>query len=205
MMSSWVHRILIHGRRGKVNISRDKNVRQATQKEVTQVVHIYYENLSFRQHRFQKFLNVVSVSIILTVEMVPKRVIGEMVLDGGGHFIPAEGIFGVHTSLVAHDRATEDTRAHHTGKEDKNIINIVTHTTHRIILAGLGGTKGETYQVGQVQSHLQGNIKLSPLRNNTEVYCCTPMYRLITCHMASDSTSTLQAHNNELGFFLRKK
>ena len=42
---------------------------------------------------------------------------GEMVLDWGGHFIPA-GIFGVHTlslllpSLVAHDRVTEDTRAH---------------------------------------------------------------------------------------------
>ena len=50
-----------------------------------------------------------------------------MVLDGGGHFIPA-GIFGVHTlsllltSLVAHDRAKEDTHKHHTGKERKNII-----------------------------------------------------------------------------------
>ena len=47
-----------------------------------------------------------------------------MVLDGGGHFIPA-GIFGLHTlslllaSLVAHDRATEDTRTH-TGKEHKS-------------------------------------------------------------------------------------
>ena len=28
--------------------------------------------------------------------MVPNQVIGEVVLDGGGHFIPA-GIFGVHT------------------------------------------------------------------------------------------------------------
>ena len=46
---------------------------------------------------------------------------GEMVLDGGGHFISA-GIFGLHTlsllsaSLVAHDCAKEDTRTH-TGKE----------------------------------------------------------------------------------------
>ena len=61
------------------------------------------------------------------VELVPNQVIGEMVLDGGGHFIPA-GIFGVHalslllTSLVAHDRAKEDTHKHHTGKEYKNII-----------------------------------------------------------------------------------
>ena len=47
-------------------------------------------------------------------------VIGEMVLDGSGHFIPA-GIYGFHTlflllaSLVAHDRATEDNHKHHTG------------------------------------------------------------------------------------------
>ena len=30
------------------------------------------------------------------VEMAPNQVMGEMVLDGGGHFIPA-GIDGVHT------------------------------------------------------------------------------------------------------------
>ena len=53
--------------------------------------------------------------------------IGEMVLDGGRHFIPA-GIFGVHTlfllltSLVAHDRAKEDTHKHHIGKERNNVI-----------------------------------------------------------------------------------
>ena len=52
--------------------------------------------------------------------MVPNRVMGEMVLNGGGHFIPA-GIDGFHAlslllaSLVAHDRATEDTHTH-TGK-----------------------------------------------------------------------------------------
>ena len=46
-----------------------------------------------------------------------------MVLDGGGQYIPPD-IFGFHTlslllaSLVAHDRATEDTRTH-TGKEHK--------------------------------------------------------------------------------------
>ena len=46
-----------------------------------------------------------------------------MVLDGGGHFIPA-GIDGFHTlslllgSLVAHDRAKKDTHTH-TGKEHK--------------------------------------------------------------------------------------
>ena len=58
----------------------------------------------------------------------------EMVLDGGGHFIPA-GIFGVRTlslllpSLVAHDRAAEDTRTHQTGKEHKNIT--IRHTQIR--------------------------------------------------------------------------
>ena len=55
------------------------------------------------------------------VEMAPNQVIGEMVLDGGGPFIPA-GIFGLHTlslllaSRAAHHHATEDTRTH-TGKE----------------------------------------------------------------------------------------
>ena len=38
------------------------------------------------------------------------------------------------------------------------------------------------------------NVKLNPLSKNTEVYCCTPMHRYITCRMADDSTSTLQAH-----------
>ena len=57
------------------------------------------------------------------VEMVPNQVMSKMVLDGGGYFIPA-GIDGFHTlslllaSLVAHDRATEDTHTH-TGKEHK--------------------------------------------------------------------------------------
>ena len=56
-----------------------------------------------------------------SVEMAPNQVMGEIVLDGGGHFIPAD-IFGLHTlslllaSRAAHDRATEDTRTH-TGKE----------------------------------------------------------------------------------------
>ena len=52
-----------------------------------------------------------------------------MVLDGGGHFIPA-GIFGVRTLsllltfLVAHDSAKEDTDKYRTGKEHKNIIRL---------------------------------------------------------------------------------
>ena len=59
---------------------------------------------------------------------------GEMVLDGGGHFIP--GIFGLRTlyllltSLVAHDRATEDTHSH-TGKEHKSINTINVGTVHK--------------------------------------------------------------------------
>ena len=54
------------------------------------------------------------------VELVPNQVVGEIVLDGSGHFISA-GIDGLHTisllllSLVAHDRATRDTHKHHTG------------------------------------------------------------------------------------------
>ena len=49
---------------------------------------------------------------------------GEMVLDGGRHFIPL-GIDSLHTlsllltSLVAHDRATEDNHTH-TGKEHQS-------------------------------------------------------------------------------------
>ena len=35
--------------------------------------------------------------------------------------------------------------------------------THRIILPESGGTEGETDQVGQVQSQLEGNIKLNPV------------------------------------------
>ena len=59
--------------------------------------------------------------LILIVEMAPNQVIGEMVLDGGGHYIPA-GILGFHTlslllaPLVAHDRATVDNHTH-VGKE----------------------------------------------------------------------------------------
>ena len=51
----------------------------------------------------------------------------EMVLDGGGHLIPA-GILGVHTlslflsSRATHDRATEGTRTH-TGKEHQMLYH----------------------------------------------------------------------------------
>ena len=65
------------------------------------------------------------------VEMVPNQVMGEMVLDRGGRFIPA-GIFSFHTlslllaSLVAHDRATVDTHAH-TGKKHKTRQETLSH------------------------------------------------------------------------------
>ena len=55
------------------------------------------------------------------------RVTCEMVSDGGGRFIPA-GIAGLHTlsllltSLVAHDRATEDNNTHHTGRVSYTVI-----------------------------------------------------------------------------------
>ena len=67
--------------------------------------------------------------------MVPNQVIGEMVLDRGGHFIPA-GIDGFHTfssllaSLVAHDRAKEDTHTH-TGKEHQSTNTINVGTVHK--------------------------------------------------------------------------
>ena len=71
----------------------------------------------------------------MLVEMAPNQVISEMVLDGGGHFISA-GIFGVRAlslllaSLVAHDRATEDTRTH-TGKEHKSTKTILGYTRNK--------------------------------------------------------------------------
>ena len=55
---------------------------------------------------------------------------GEMVLDGGGRFIPA-GIVGSHTLslllafLVAHDRVTEDTHPHHTGRVSYTKIRLI--------------------------------------------------------------------------------
>ena len=60
---------------------------------------------------------------IWSVEMVPDQIMGEMVLDGGGQFIPA-GVVGLHTlslllaSLVPRDRAKEHTYTH-TGKKRK--------------------------------------------------------------------------------------
>ena len=81
--------------------------------------------------------------------MVPNQVIGELVLDEGGHFIPA-GIFGLHTlslllaSLVAHDRAEEDTHTH-TGKEHQSTNTI------------------DTLNVGTVHKSRQGGINFVPL------------------------------------------
>ena len=85
------------------------------------------------------------------VEMVPNQVMCEMVSDEGGHFIPA-GIFGLHTlslllaSLIAHDRAKEDTRTH-TGKEHK-----FTNTRDTC-----------TLNVGTVYKPRQGGINSVPL------------------------------------------
>ena len=78
---------------------------------------------------------------------------GEMVLDGGGHFIPA-GIGGLHTlsllltSLVAHDRATEDTRTH-TGKQHQFTNTKDVHTC--------------TLNVDTVPKPRQGGINSVPL------------------------------------------
>ena len=95
------------------------------------------------------------------VEMGPNRVMNEMVLDGGGHFIPA-GIFGLPTlsllltSQAAHDRATEDTRTHiqerntHTGKE-------------RYTIRSKPDTHLNTLNVGTVHKLKQGGINSVPL------------------------------------------
>ena len=59
----------------------------------------------------------------------------EMVLDGGGQFIPA-GIDDFHTlslllaSLVAHERAKEDTHTH-TGKEHQSTNTRNVGTVHK--------------------------------------------------------------------------
>ena len=87
------------------------------------------------------------------VQMAPNQVIGEMVLDGGGHFIPA-GIFGWHTlsfiisSRAAHDRATEDTHSH-TGKEHQS-TNIITYVHEEV-------------NVDTVHKPRQGGINSVPL------------------------------------------
>ena len=81
--------------------------------------------------------------------MVPNQVMGEMVLDRGGQFIPA-GIVGLHTlslslaSLLAHDRAKEDAHTH-TGKERKRTRDTC------------------TINVGTVHKPKQGGINSVPL------------------------------------------
>ena len=92
---------------------------------------MYLDNLQFGRTRrlllsVSRVLPVVCIRFrnARGVEMVPNQVMSEMVLDGGGQFIPA-GIFSFSTlslflaSLVAHDRATEDTRTH-IGKEHQS-------------------------------------------------------------------------------------
>ena len=71
--------------------------------------------MSFKSQKRQPLMLVVSKKrVVPFVELAPNRVMSEMVLDWGGHFIPG-GIFGLHTlslllsSQAAHDRATEVT------------------------------------------------------------------------------------------------
>ena len=68
-------------------------------------------------------LGILSLSVL---SMVPNRVMGKMVVDGGGHFILA-GIFGVHTlslllsSQAAHDRATVDSHTHNITQKNSRL------------------------------------------------------------------------------------
>ena len=91
------------------------------------------------------------------VKMVPNQVMGDMVLDGGEHFIPA-GIFDLHTlyllltSLEAHDRATEHTHSH-TEKEHKST---------------------NTINVGTINKTRQGGINSVPLWVTHRYWCQLP-------------------------------
>ena len=49
------------------------------------------------------------------------------------------------------------------GVSDASLNMKIFYLQHRNLLPESGGTKVETDQVGQVQSHLQGNIKLNPV------------------------------------------
>ena len=65
---------------------------------------------------------------------------GEMVLDGGGNFVPAD-IDGFHAlslllaPLVAHDRATEHTHTHigneHQSTNTKDTLQVNVGTVHK--------------------------------------------------------------------------
>ena len=63
-------------------------------------------------------VGLLAINTLSVLSMVPNQMIGEVVLDGGGHFSPA-GIVGVHTlslllsSQAAHDRTTGNTRETH--------------------------------------------------------------------------------------------
>ena len=76
-----------------------------------------------RTYSTRRFRSICMHYNIWSAEMVPDQIMGEMVLDGGGQFIPA-GVVGLHTlslllaSLVPRDRAKEDTHTH-TGKKRK--------------------------------------------------------------------------------------
>ena len=76
--------------------------------------------------------------------MVPNQVIGEVVLDGGGHFIAA-GMFGVHalslvlSSQAAHGRATVDVHPHNITQDKSRLTHTETlnvGTVHNTIQTG---------------------------------------------------------------------
>ena len=81
------------------------------------LTHIDVLGISIRHWFLRKLHSSLVVLEHRLFSMVPNQVIGEMVLDGGGHFIPA-GIFGLHTlslllsSQAVRDHATEVTRTH---------------------------------------------------------------------------------------------
>ena len=88
------------------------------------------------------------------------------------------------------------------GVGDASLNMKILYTQHTELYQLSQEVRRETDQSGDVQSNLQGSIKLNPLLKNTEIYFCTPMYRFITCRMANDSTSTLQAHTANLIFIV---
>ena len=47
------------------------------------------------------------------------------------------------------------------------------------VLMGVGDASLNMWSNGAGPKTLQGNIELNPLSKNTEVYCCTPIYRFI--------------------------
>ena len=99
--------------------------------------------------------------------MVPNRVMGGMVLYGGGHFIPA-GIFGSYTlslllsSQAAHDRAAVDSHTH-------NITQLNTLQTSPSITAHALQRHCSTWDIGTqtaCKCYLKSSIILPDYKKN---------------------------------------